>query len=433
MKFLSLTAAAAAAASLVAAGSLADPLPDLHHRHGMIKRHAHSAHALAIRHAARAHAHTGAANATSSVSDDDDDDDDDSDSESDSDSENNNSSNSDDDSNLGGPWGSSGDGSGGNSDSSWDGSDSDSGTAVANLTTVGNVTADVNHLKNGLAWPNGPYVEIQPYKKSMGWLYSWDATPATGQPDAADFVPENISFYPMLWGGSKQRVANWQKYVLNDRNATRNKAKVAMGPNEVNQQGQALISPSETCELFRQYIMPLKDEDGWKIIGPSTNGGGDGFDWMKEFQAKCPDVWSKIDYSSLHWYGTDPKRAIAYFTKWYETFKQPIYITETACMNYDGTAPPTLQQAYNFVKEVNQWAQDTPFVTGIAFYGAMKSLNINSVNRLATGAGNPSDLFQFWVNNSPTHAKLNTTSTGSLNSTPKALPSSTKAHATSAI
>lgn len=214
---------------------------------------------------------------------------------------------------------------------------------------------------------------------------------------ASWFIPSGISFYPMLWSNSGKRVEDWKKYVLNDRNSQQNKAKVAMGPNEVNQGGQGQMNPDQACQLFRQYLIPLKDEDGWKIIGASTNGAPDGIQWMKQFKSKCSDVYEKIDADSLHFYGTDPQKAIQYFQEWHNTFQKPIFITETACMNYDGSQTPNQSQANNFVKEVNQFAQKTDWIKGIAFYGIMKQLNINAVNRLASSGGSPTSLFETWV------------------------------------
>lgn len=39
-----------------------------------------------------------------------------------------------------------------------------------------------SHAKNGLGWPNGGTMNIDDFSKTMGWVYSWDATPATGNP-----------------------------------------------------------------------------------------------------------------------------------------------------------------------------------------------------------------------------------------------------------
>lgn len=201
----------------------------------------------------------------------------------------------------------------------------------------------------------------------------------------------------MLWSNSGERIQNWKKYVLNDRNARQNKAKVAMGPNEVNQDGQGKMNPGEACQLFRQYIMPLKYENGWQVIGASTNGAPDGIQWMQKFKSECSDVWNNIEADSLHSYETDPQKTIQYVNKWHDTFGKPVYITETACMNYGGGSYPNAGDAYNYVKALNTFAQKTPWVKGIAFYGAMKNLNIASVNRLASEAGNPTALFDFWI------------------------------------
>ena len=181
------------------------------------------------------------------------------------------------------------------------------------------------HAKNGLCWANGPWMDIHKFKKSMGWMYSWTAN--LPLKDGQWWLPEGIQYFPMLWGNSPDRIDNWKKYVLNDRHARQNRDKVAMGPNEVNQKGQGQMSPAEACHLFRSYIVPLKDDDGWTIIGPSTTSAPDGKVWMKKFRDTCPDVWNKIDADSVHYYGTDPNTAVEYIQDWHRTFKRDIYVS----------------------------------------------------------------------------------------------------------
>ncbi|KDN43784.1 glycoside hydrolase family 128 protein, partial [Tilletiaria anomala UBC 951] len=246
--------------------------------------------------------------------------------------------------------------------------------------------------KNGLCWANGPYVDVGKFKKSMSWLYSWSASMPLK--DGKWWLPDDIQYFPMLWGKERKRIAEWKKHVLNDRHARQNKAKVAMGPNEVNQVGQGKMTPAEACDLYRKYIIPLKDEDGWYLIGPSTTSAPDGKKWTKEFKKSCPDVYRKIDADAVHYYGTNPDTAIKYIKDWHQTFGKDIWITEIGCMNFDGSGPPTLGQAYDFLKRTSNFADDADYVKGYAYYAVLEKLNINPVNRLSTVTGNPTDLFK---------------------------------------
>lgn len=255
--------------------------------------------------------------------------------------------------------------------------------------------------KNGLGWADGPWVNINMFTKTMGWLYSWDVSPTKNQPEAKNFVPDNIQFWPMLWSNQPERTSAWEKYVLNDRNADQNKAKVAMAFNEVNQQGQANMGQADACGAFRQYILPLKNEDGWTIVGPSTNGAPDSISWMQKFKSMCPDAYNAIDAHSVHYYGTDPDQAIKYMQQWRDAFPdKEVIISEIGCMNYGGQSAPNLGTAFNFVRGVNEWAQKTDWVKGLAFYAVLTEININQNSRLSTSGGQPTSLFEFWVNNS---------------------------------
>jgi Glycosyl hydrolase catalytic core len=246
--------------------------------------------------------------------------------------------------------------------------------------------------KAGLCWSQGPYMPIDPYK-SATWLYSWKSLP--GGDGDADYVPDNMMFFPMLWGNDGQRISDWKKNVLNNRNSKHNKAKVAMGPNEVNQDGQGKMTPGEACDLFRKYIMPLKTESGWSIIGPSTTSAPDGKTWMQSFKKSCPDVYDNIDYDSVHYYGTSSDNAIKYVSDWFNTFKKPIWITEIADMNYDGTSSPSQSEVYKFGEAVMKYVAGADYILGVAWYAPIPENQINIVkfNALSQSNGAASNLW----------------------------------------
>lgn len=245
--------------------------------------------------------------------------------------------------------------------------------------------------KQGLAWPNANGMNIQNFiTGGVSFAYSWDATPGWD-----GFPIDELVFCPMLWGN--KNAADFKNKVVDDQNGKFNKYKCAMGPNEVNQQGQADLSPSATCSLMRSHMMPLAD-NGWYIIGPSTTSAPNGLtQWYKQFQSECGDVFDRMDAISLHWYDVSIDAFKKYVENWYNTFKKPVWITEFACQNFNGGAQCSKSEADQMMKEMSDWFMKQDYVVGFSPFGVMQNLQgVSEVNRLSQGS-NPTSLFKVFA------------------------------------
>lgn len=276
-------------------------------------------------------------------------------------------------------------------DSSDSSSSSSSSNGAAGSTGKGKNLFSKMNGKQGLAWPNANGMNIKNFMTGrVSWWYSWKETP--GWSDA----PTDLPFCPMLWGehGSGANVDGWKKNVLDNPNGKYNKWKCMLGPNEVNQKGQADMSAEATCSLMKKYMMPLADQ-GWYLIGPSTTSAPDGLEkWYPQFKKACPDVFERLDAISLHYYDVKISDFKNYVTKWHQQTGKPVIITEFACQNFNGGAQCSKGQAAEMMKEMSDWFNQQEFVLGYAPFGTMQNLQgVAEVNRLSQGS-NPTTLFR---------------------------------------
>jgi len=240
--------------------------------------------------------------------------------------------------------------------------------------------------KFGLAWANGGSMKFEDYaNKKVSWYYSWRETPGWKN------APTNITFCPMLWG--YKNADKFGQHVTNNPNAKYNQGKCVMGMNEVNQKGQANMSPMEGCQLMRKYISPLK-QHGFYVVSPVTTSAPNGVKWMNQFKNMCPDVWNTIDAVAVHYYDTSVSKFKNYVNEWHNRFQKPIWVTEYACQNFNGGQQCSKDDATKFHLTMARWFDNQPYVEAYAPFGVMQNMgNVASVNQLAQGS-QPSTLYQ---------------------------------------
>jgi hypothetical protein len=104
----------------------------------------------------------------------------------------------------------------------------------------------------------------------------------------------------MLWG--TKQIGDYQQHVISQPDSDANKDRCTMGPNEVQEPGQANMSPQATCDLMRKYQVPLKDNHGYYLMGPSTSSNPNGLnDWYpKVSTARVSLTCAPAHHASLH-------------------------------------------------------------------------------------------------------------------------------------
>jgi len=218
-----------------------------------------------------------------------------------------------------------------------------------------------------------------------GLTYSWGPS----RPSQVDGTP--LTFMPMLWDASGDKVSAFQNVVKAGYSS------IAMGFNEVNQAGQANMSPGDAVDAWLQYLQPLAGQ-GYKLVSPSTTSAPDGITWMKSFLQICNGRCT-IDYMSLHFYGTNPQALITYMQQWNEAFGKPIMLTEFACQDFTGGPQCSASQVQNFFSTSIKWMESQDFVTAYFAYGALISENgVNDLNSLMTPGGEPTALGEQYIN-----------------------------------
>lgn len=61
-----------------------------------------------------------------------------------------------------------------------------------------------------------------------------------------------------------------------------------------NESGQSNMTPDHAVELWWKYMEPQR-ANGHKLISPAVSGSPAGFEWMKEFFAKCDGCHVGLD------------------------------------------------------------------------------------------------------------------------------------------
>ncbi|TFL00569.1 hypothetical protein BDV98DRAFT_104981 [Pterulicium gracile] len=191
---------------------------------------------------------------------------------------------------------------------------------------------------------------------------------------------------PMLWGD--KHIDPWVKNVINGPD---NYAKYALGMNEPNEKSQANIDPWHAAGLWQQYIQPLKNR-GYTLISPACTNGPDGKEWMKNFIDACKGC--TIDAIAVHYYGTSAQGMIDHSEDYFNTFGKPIWITEAACQDFSGRNQQCNQgQIFDFMNKVKGYVNSSPHVQTFFPFGVMHDMyNVNPLNQLMSGSGQPTDL-----------------------------------------
>ncbi|KLO12831.1 hypothetical protein SCHPADRAFT_874924 [Schizopora paradoxa] len=215
--------------------------------------------------------------------------------------------------------------------------------------------------------------------------YSW------GPSRPSQVEGTSLTFMPMLWDCSSSKVSAFKSVVKAGYSS------IAMGFNEVNQAGQANMSPQDAVNCWLENIEPLASQ-GYKLVSPSTTSAPDGITWMKSFLQICNGRCT-LDYHSLHFYGTSEQDLISYISNWHNTFGVPIMLTEFACQDFTGGPQCSAGQVQSFYGTAIKWMESQSFVEAYFAYGALISENgVNELDALMTSGGNPTSLGEQYIN-----------------------------------
>ncbi|VDB96641.1 unnamed protein product [Peniophora sp. CBMAI 1063] len=247
--------------------------------------------------------------------------------------------------------------------------------------------------KAGLAWPDGPYVDMNQYTSTgrVSWYYTWNPSPD----DSA-----TVEFVPMLWGTSQ--LDQWSSTI----NQTIEGKKVAnvLGFNEPENPAQSNMTAQEGADLWRQYIEPLKTSHGVRLGTPAPDGDEAGKTWLQDWLTSCNGGCTP-DFLALHWYGTDVGNFIAYINDYHYTFNLSVWVTEWACQNFvDVNSQCSADDIVSFMNQTQAYMDETEWVERYAWFGAMTQMpdGVNSKDAIMGSDGKINSLGQQYIGSTGT-------------------------------
>ncbi|CBQ72029.1 conserved hypothetical protein [Sporisorium reilianum SRZ2] len=217
----------------------------------------------------------------------------------------------------------------GDSTSSSSGSSSSSSSSSGSTISISGFTPPKG--KAGVAGGNS----LKWIANSLGWYYDW--TPNPDNPNG-----DNILAVPMLWGlGRVGHDDDWARFEA-FKKLKPGSSPFVMGFNEPDFSGSGSsgkISPEDAASAWEQYLAPHA-RAGAKLISPSMAMQKDET-WMAPF---LKAVKTQPDIIAVHIF-QDNMDGVKGVLDHYAQYGKPMWITEFACINYQGPSPVYCDQS----------------------------------------------------------------------------------------
>ncbi|KAI0370280.1 hypothetical protein BV20DRAFT_1075526 [Pilatotrama ljubarskyi] len=259
--------------------------------------------------------------------------------------------------------------------------------ASSGSSNVGNGKFGQKGSKLCVAWGDGNDPSLANFKTDhVVGLYDW----GVDKPSDADKL--GFDFWPMLWGGSQDKIDAFEKAMKPGLGT------IVLGFNEPNEQGQSNMDPQTAADLWKKHIEP-KRSMGYKTCSPAMSSRPNGHKWMQDFMAACDGC--TVDYQCVHWYDIGIDKLKAYLTQYHNELNLPILLTEFADQNFNGGGQATSSEIFQFMGEALTFFDETDWILAACPFGVMHDLQgVNTLNLLQKSDGTPTDLGYVVINNS---------------------------------
>ncbi len=188
------------------------------------------------------------------------------------------------------------------------------------------------------------------------WYYDWADTRQTIA------APPGVEFVPMMWGAASVTAANLA--------AAKQQGHELLGFNEPDMSGQANMPVAQALDLW-----PRLQATGMRLGSPAVAFGGDTpGGWLDQFMSGAAQRGYRVDFITLHWYGSDFGSAAvgqlrSYIEAVYNRYHKPIWLTEYALINFSGAQKyPTQDQQAAFVTGSTQMLDSLSYVQRYAWF-----------------------------------------------------------------
>jgi hypothetical protein len=193
-----------------------------------------------------------------------------------------------------------------------------------------------------------------------GWYYDW----ASNNNDVPG--PAGVQFIPQIWGK-----ANVTTATLAEAKSEGKAANTLLGFNEPDMSGQANMSVADALAAW-----PKLEGTGMRLGSPAVAYGGDTTGgWLDQFMTGAKAKGLRVDFITLHWYGSDFSAAsvnqfLGYVDAVHKKYGKPIWVTEYGLQNFSGTPKyPTQAQEVAFINGTTKGMQSRSYVERYAWFG----------------------------------------------------------------
>ncbi|MEV8506177.1 sigma-70 family RNA polymerase sigma factor [Actinoplanes sp. NPDC051475] len=192
---------------------------------------------------------------------------------------------------------------------------------------------------------------------NAGWYYNWSADDDT-MPGPAD-----VEFVPMIWGKANVTDATLAK--------AKREGDVLLGYNEPDMAGQANMSVEDALAAW-----PRLQATGMRLGSPAVAYGADtDGGWLDRFMKGAGQKNLRVDFITLHWYGSDFSDAavgqfLGYVDAVHKKYGKPIWVTEYGLMNFGGSPKyPAAAREVAFIKGSTKGMESRSYVERYAWFG----------------------------------------------------------------
>jgi RNA polymerase sigma factor (sigma-70 family) len=188
------------------------------------------------------------------------------------------------------------------------------------------------------------------------WYYNW----APNNNDVPG--PAGVEFVPMIWGKANVTDATLAQ--------AKSEGDELLGFNEPDMGGQANMSVEDALAAW-----PKLQDTGMRLGSPAVAYGGDtAGGWLDRFMTGAKDKGLRVDFITLHWYGSDFSDAAAgqflgYLDAVHKRYGKPIWVTEYGLMNFSGSPKyPTGAQEAAFITATAKGMESRSYVERYAWF-----------------------------------------------------------------
>ncbi|MCW2914877.1 MAG: subfamily polymerase sigma-24 subunit [Actinomycetia bacterium] len=207
------------------------------------------------------------------------------------------------------------------------------------------------------------------------WYYDW----ASGN---SGIAARGAEFVPMMWGAKSVTASALAQ--------AKSQGKTLLGFNEPDMGAQSNMSPAQALALWPKLV-GTKMRLGSPAV--ATNGATPNA-WLDTFMRGAAARHYRVDFITLHWYGSDFRTANAtvqlrsYIQAVYARYHKPIWLTEYALIRFGSTTQyPTQQQQAAFLRSSTTMLAKLPYLQRYAWFALPATKG--SGTGLFTTAGKP--------------------------------------------